>query len=206
MVILGIIMVPLGTAMVVGFRTVVGIQERLANSADVQQLSTYFPSDVASVDSDGVNPTTIVDEGVCQATASEQSLITFRWDKDLGDNGQTVVRYLARGTGTGSQVVRRICRGSAAPVETVLASHFGEDGQVAQAATYLTDPDDTDLPPTPICGTRRCYIDIHGAFDFHLEAQRRVEGEDGSGTPPGAPTNVHASAATSACACSGTRR
>ncbi len=190
-VILGIIMVPLGMAMVVGFRTVFGIQERLASAADVQKLSTYFPSDVASVDSDGVNPTRIEDEGVCKATAGEQSLITFRWDKDLGDNGQTVVRYVARGSGTGSQVVRRICRGSNTPVETVLASHFGEAGS-AQAATYLTDPDHTDLPPTPICGTRRCYIDIHGAYDFHLEAQRRVQGEDGSGTPPGAPTNVHA--------------
>ncbi|MGZ7018438.1 MAG: Ig-like domain-containing protein [Acidimicrobiia bacterium] len=190
-VILGIIMVPLGTAMVVGFRTVFGIQERLANSADVQRLSTYFPSDVASVDSDGVNPARVEDQGICKANATEQSLITFRWDKDLGENGQTVVRYLARGSGSNSEVVRRICRGSAAPVETVLANHFGEAGG-PEASSYLVDPDHTDLPPTPICGTRLCYIDIHGAYDFHLDAQRRVEGDSGTNKPPGAPTNVHA--------------
>ncbi len=94
-VILGIIIVPLGTAMVVGFRTVVGIDQRLASAADVRQLSAYFPSDVASVDTDGVNPVTVDDAGICQASPTEESLITFRWDQDLGEGGQTVVRYVA---------------------------------------------------------------------------------------------------------------
>ena len=191
-VILGIIMVPLGTAMVFAYRTVFGIQDRLANSADVQRLSTYFPSDVASVDADGVNPARVEDENICKATATEQSLITFRWDEDLGDGGQTVVRYVATGSGKDSKVVRRICRGSDAPVETVLAKNFGEGTGAPEASTYLTDPDHPDLPPTPVCGTTSCYIDIHGAYTFHLEAQRRVEGDDGSNSPPGAPTNVHA--------------
>jgi prepilin-type N-terminal cleavage/methylation domain-containing protein len=189
-VILGIIIVPLGTAMVVGFRTVVGIQERLAGSADVQQLSTYFPSDVASVDTDGVNPTTVDDQGVCKASPTEESLITFRWDQDLGTGGQTVVRYLGRGSGIDSELVRRSCRGSAAPVEIVLAKHFGTAGS-AEAATFLKTEDAVPVQ-TPVCGLRSCSIDIHGAFDFHLSAQRRVEGENGSGRPPGAPTNVHA--------------
>jgi len=188
-VILGIIMVPLGTAMVVGFRTVVGIQDRLANSADVQKLSTYFPSDVASVDSDGVNPTSVNDGGVCQASPTEESLITFRWDKDLGEGGQTVVRYFGRGSGLDSELVRRICRGSEPSVEVVLARHFGEEGG-PEASSYLIPEGETYT--TPVCGLRQCSIDIHGAYDFHLDAQRRVEGEDGSGRPPGAPTNVHA--------------
>ena len=137
-----------------------------------------------------MNPTRIEDEGICKATPTEQSLITFRWDADLGDNGQTVVRYLATGSGKHSEIVRRICRGSAAPVEIVLASNFGEAGG-PEASTYLTDPESPTVT-TPVCGVRKCYIDIHGAYDFHLDAQRRVEGDIGSDSPPAAPTNVHA--------------
>ena len=189
-VILGIIMVPLGTAMAFAYRTVFGMTERMAQTTDVRVLSTYFPSDVASVDTDGVNPTRVEDQGICKATASEQSLITFRWDKDLGENGQTVVRYLARGSGLDSELLRRACHGSDAPNETVLAKHFGEEGST-EAATFLRSEARPDVQ-TPLCGVRECSIDIHGAYDFHLSAQRRVEGQSGSGSPPSAPLNVHA--------------
>src|SRR3954451_24693915 len=73
-VILGIIMAPLGTAMVFGYRAVFGMTERMAQTTDVRVLSTYFPSDVASVDTDGVNPIRVDDQGICKATPSEQSL------------------------------------------------------------------------------------------------------------------------------------
>ncbi len=70
----------------------------------------------------------------------------------------------------------------------MLAKHFGEAGG-PEASSYLTP--DGETFPTPVCGLRQCYIAIHGAYDFHLDAQRRVEGANGSNRPPGAPTNVH---------------
>lgn len=186
-VILGVIMVPLGTAMVVGFRTVFGIQERLANVADVQKLSTYFPQDVQSVDADGVNPATVEDEGICKFNVGEASLITFRWDADLGNGGQTVVRYLARGSGVDSQIVRRVCRGDDPMVEIVVARHFGEVG-TQPASEYLL----ADDVQTPVCFPRTCLLEIHGAYDYKLEAQRRVEGDGDNRLPPGQPTDVNA--------------
>ena len=205
-VILGIIMVPLGTAMVFVVPHGVRHPGPAREPADVQRLSTYFPSDVASVDADGVNPARVEDESICKATATEQSLITFRWDEDLGDGGQTVVRYVATGNGKQSKVVRRICR-LERPVETVLAKNFGEAPAGRARGLHLPDRSDHTDCPRRRSAARRAHIDIHGAYDFHLEAQRRVEGDNGINRPPGAPTSVHAcSAASSGPASTGSTR
>ena len=75
--IIAIVVVPLSVAMVVGYRTVFGIEEKLARSGDAQRLASYFPGDVQSVDPTGVNPTDSTNVDVCppNPSAGETSLI-----------------------------------------------------------------------------------------------------------------------------------
>ncbi len=111
-------MVPLGTAMVVGFRTVFGIQERLANTADVQKLSTYFPSDVASVDSDGVNPVTGRRRGHLQGVGRPSSRSSR-----------------SAGTRTSATTARRSCGTSLAVPASTASSCAGSAGIELPAAS-----------------------------------------------------------------------
>ena len=96
------------------------------------------------------------------------------------------MRYIATGNGNDSQLVRRICRG-ARPAGRDRARqalrYRGQrgSGHVPEAPTYLPIP----TADAPVRRPRSCFIDIHGAYDFHLDAQRRVEGESGSDRPPG---------------------
>ena len=197
--VLGIIIVPLGMAISLGFRATVSTQQKLASAQDAQAISAYFPADVQSVDPSGVNPTDSVNESVCPTNPSdprqEYPLALFVWNQDLGVNGQTVVRYIARGQGANSQLVRRYCETtSTAPVDVVLASHFGS-GLTTAAKDYFTDVGAIDPArnETPACGTRSCTIVIHdGATTlFKLTANRRVAGTANNNTVPGAPTNAH---------------
>src|SRR5664279_6399534 len=128
-VILGIIMVPLGTAMVVGFRTVFDQQAAMSRTSDVQQLSSYFPADVGSVDATGVNPTDSNNVAICGANPlrDETSLITFVWNEDLGVSGQSMARYIAEGSGSNSKIVRRFCRGAADPTQPASATNDWTD-------------------------------------------------------------------------------
>ena len=206
-VILGIIMVPLGTAMAVGFRSVFSQQQQLGQSSDVEQLSAYFPGDVQSVDATGVNPTDSNNVAVCAADPlkDETSLITFVWDEDLGISGQTMARYIAEGSGKTSKIIRRFCRGAADPsqpasasndwTDITLASHFGTDAVPVQNADHYTITTDSAAPvpngTTPQCDAKSCFIEIHGAYDYRLSANRRVPGVDPDARPPDAPTDVH---------------
>jgi hypothetical protein len=195
--VLGIIMVPLAMAIAVGFRATLHTQERLEAAQDAQAVSAYFPPDVQSVDSTGFNPTDSVNMDVCPASASdvrvETPLALFVWNQDLGVNGQSVARYIARGTGRDSELVRRYCRTTSdTPVDSVLARNFGS-GTTVPAKDYFTDPGAVNPArnETPMCGSRTCTLLIHGTFDYRLEADRRVAGNSSNATIPGAPTNVH---------------
>lgn len=205
-VIIGIISAPLGAAMVFGFRTVFEQQASMARTADVRQLSTYFPADVASVDATGVNPTDSNNVNICAANplADETSLITFVWDEDLGIEGQSMARYLAKGSGKDSEIVRRFCRGAADPkipasatndwTDITLASHFGSDSPSKSAEQYTITTDPSAPVPngtTPQCTASSCFIEIHGEYDYRLNANRRVKGETPGVRPPDAPSNVH---------------
>lgn len=204
-VILGIIAAPLGMAMVLGFRTVFSQQQNLARTSDIQQLSSYFPSDVQSVDAQGVNPTDSNNKNICREDSSTQtSLITFVWDEDLGVSGQSMARYIAEGSGSDSKIVRRFCRGAADPsqpasatndwTDITVASHFGTDTGAKDAADYTitTDPHAPDPGKfTPQCTNKSCFIELHGAYDYRLDADRRVPGQAPGALAPDAPTNVH---------------
>ncbi len=198
-VILGIIAAPLGMAMVLGFRTAFSQQESISRTSDVQQLSSYFPSDVQSVDAQGVNPTDANNSAICREdpTADQTSLITFVWNEDQGISGQSMARYIAEGSGSSSKIVRRFCRGAADPsqpasssndwTDITVASHFGTDNPAQDAADYTTTTDPNAPKPgkhTPQCTDTSCFIEIHGAYDYRLDANRRVPGQSPNALPP----------------------
>src|SRR5690349_18388327 len=92
----GIVMVPLSMAMVVGYRTVFGAQQKLTSSTEAQLIASTFPADVQSAGATGVNPTDPVNVNTCAAKPEdgETPLIMFVWDEDLGVNNQSVARYV----------------------------------------------------------------------------------------------------------------
>jgi prepilin-type N-terminal cleavage/methylation domain-containing protein len=201
--ILGIIVVPLGTAMVFGLRTMFDTQEQLARTSDVRQLSAYFPADVQSVDATGVDPSDDNNAQICKADAGQTNLISFVWDEDLGISGQSMARYIATGEGKNSKIIRRFCRGAADPnqpatsendwTDITLASHFGTSGDTpASDYTKTTDPA-APIPGhiTPQCSATSCFIELHGAYEYRLNANRRVPGEAPGAHSPDAPTAVH---------------
>ena len=125
--------------------------------------------------------------GICKSESgqSRTTLITFRWDSDLGNGNQTVVRYIGRtparrARSSGASARRSTSRprpSSASPtrrsrpspcnaligcVEIVVAKNFGmNDGR--QAWEYLKTEDGDK---TPICFPRSCLLEIHGAYDY----------------------------------------
>ncbi len=183
--VLGIIMVPLGMAIALGFRATVSTQQRLASAQDAQAVSAYFPADVQSVDPTGFNPTDSVNENVCPANPSdpreEFPLALFVWNQDLGVNGQTVVRYIARGKGKDSELVRRYC-------ETTIDRAGGRGPRAATSAR--ADDRRQGLLHRPRCGEPGPQRDArvrepHAARSssttasttlFKLTANRRVAG------------------------------
>jgi prepilin-type N-terminal cleavage/methylation domain-containing protein len=187
---LGIVMVPLGMATVVGYRTVFGAQESLSGSTDAQLVAAIFPRDVQSAGATGVNPTDPVNENTCAARVEdgETPLIMFVWDEDLGVNNQSVARYIAKGVGAQSQIIRRYCKGTASSEDTVVARRFGT-GDLMEASLFTQAENGS---PTPQCDASSCSFEIHGAYDLRVSADRRVPGSAPGALVPDAPTNVHA--------------
>jgi prepilin-type N-terminal cleavage/methylation domain-containing protein len=190
--IIAIVVVPLSVAMVVGYRTVFGIEEKLARSGDAQRLASYFPGDVQSVDPTGVNPTDSTNVDVCppNPSAGETSLISFVWDQALGVTSQSVARYISKGRGSASTLIRRYCRGVDPPVDIKVASSFGAGSPDTgpDAATYFYDTESDEQ--TPLCDADSCTVKITGEYSYRLDVGRRVPGSGSYNTPPGKPTNV----------------
>ena len=136
-------LVPLGMAIALGYRTTFGVEQKLGQSGDAQVLSAYFPEDVQSVDRDGINPTDPINLEACpeRPLEGEGSLITFLWDQDLGVSGQSVARYVVKGRGSASELIRRFCKGTADPVDIVVARNFGSGSPETgpDASTFLVD-------------------------------------------------------------------
>ncbi|MGZ8805189.1 MAG: PulJ/GspJ family protein, partial [Microbacterium sp.] len=166
-VLLGIVMVPLSMATIVAWRTVFGIQQKLSSSADAQLLAATFPEDVQSAGATGVNPTDPVNADTCAVRAEdgETSLIMFVWDEDLGVSNQSVARYLAQGSGAESRIIRRFCKGNAAPQDTVVARNFGIAG-IKEASLFTVGANGA---PTPQCSATSCFIKITGEYSFQLD-------------------------------------
>jgi hypothetical protein len=187
---LGIVMVPLGMATITAWHTIFGIQQKLSSSADAQLLGATFPADVQSAGATGVNPTDPVNANTCAVRAEdgETPLIMFVWDEDLGVSNQRVARYLAKGSGSDSQIIRRFCKGTASSQDVVVARNFGLEG--IQEASLFTLGDNGLTSPQ--CTATDCYIQISGEYNFRLKVDRRVPGSAPGAFVPDAPTNVHA--------------
>ncbi len=187
---LGIVMVPLSMATIVGWKTVFGIQQKLSSSADAQLLGATFPADVQSAGATGVNPTDPVNQNTCAARPEdgETPLIMFVWDEDLGVSNQTVARYLAKGAGEESQIVRRFCQGTSSSEDVVVARNFGTPG-LREASLFTLGENGL---VTPQCSATKCWIRITGEYSFQLDVDRRVPGAAPGAFTPDAPTNVHA--------------
>lgn len=187
---LGIVMVPLSMATITAWHTVFGIQQKLSSSADAQLLGATFPADVQSAGATGVNPTDPVNANTCAVRAEdgETPLIMFVWDEDLGVSNQSVARYLAKGSGSDSQIIRRFCKGNAAAQDVVVARNFGLPG-IQEASLFTLG--DNGLP-SPQCTATSCLIKITGEYNFQLDVDRRVPGSAPGAFVPDAPTNVHA--------------
>lgn len=187
---LGIIMVPLGMATMTAWRVVYGIQQKLSSSADAQLLAATFPADVQSAGATGVNPTDPVNADTCavRAEEGETPLIMFVWDEDLGVSNQSVARYLAKGSGSDSKIIRRFCKGTASSQDVTVAGHFGTTG-IQEASLFTLDDDGLT---TPKCTSTECFIKITGEYEFQLKVDRRVPGSAPGAYVPDAPTNVHA--------------
>ncbi len=187
---LGIVMVPLGMATSTAWRTVFGIQQKLSSSADAQLLAATFPADVQSAGATGVNPTDPVNVNTCAARAEdgETPLIMFVWDEDLGVSNQSVARYLAKGSGADSMIIRRFCKGTDAAQDIVVARNFGLEG-IKEASLFTLG--DNGLT-SPQCTATSCLIKITGEYNFQLDVDRRVPGSAPGAYVPDAPTNVHA--------------
>jgi prepilin-type N-terminal cleavage/methylation domain-containing protein len=185
-VVLGIVMIPLSAALVLGYRTTFGVEERLSRSGDAQLLAAYWPADVQSADTNGVNPIDAAIQPLC--VGSGTTLITFAWDLD-DPSGPTVVRYAASGTGSNSKIVRRACIHGGSAASTTVARSFGEAGG-GDAESYLAV---VSGDQTPFCTVTECTIGIDGQYDYTITSRRRVPG-NGSVTldVPGRPTGVFA--------------
>ncbi len=187
---LGIVMVPLSMATITAWRTVFGAQQKLSSSADAQLLSATFPADVQSAGATGVNPTDPVNENTCAARPEdgETPLIMFVWDQDLGVSNQSVARYLAKGAGSDSEIIRRFCKGTASSVDTVVAHNFGTTG-IQEASLFTLGPNGLTSPQ---CTASTCFIKITGRYSFQVDVDRRTPGAAPGAYVPDAPTNVHA--------------
>ena len=197
--ILGIVIVPLAMAIALGYRTTFGVEQKLGQSGDAQVLSAYFPEDVQSVDADGINPTDPINQEACpeRPLDGEGSLITFLWDQDLGVSGQSVARYVTKGRGVGSELIRRFCKGIADPIDIVVARNFGSGSSQTgpDAATFLVEnPGTVGETQSPACAAdgSSCFVEINGDYKFRLDVNRRVPGVSGAASTPGKPTNAHA--------------
>ena len=117
-------------AISLGFRATLDTQQKLSAAPGRAGGVRVLPADVQSVDASGFNPTRLGERerlpGRPDRRSEEVPLALFVWNQDLGVNGQTVARVHRRGKGaTASSCAGTATTTSDAPVDSVLASHFG---------------------------------------------------------------------------------
>ena len=126
--ILGIVVVPLGAAIMIGLRTTDATQNRVKSSHDAELVSIYLPADIQSVgnkqDDVVVAPTANTD---CSGV---QNLVRLRWTSTeaLGDPHTYVAAY-AIGQSAGEwQLTRYYCVDSTQATSTVVARNLDGAG------------------------------------------------------------------------------
>jgi prepilin-type N-terminal cleavage/methylation domain-containing protein len=137
--ILGIIAVPLGSAVVGFFRNTDDTTRRLGESHDAQISAAYFAQDAASVGTRNwtVYPYALkqsVEVGApsggglypCGAAGTPDAVVRFAWDDPQSATGlPTVIRvaYVVQTVGAQRQLRRIVCSGSSSPTSNVVLAH-----------------------------------------------------------------------------------
>lgn len=122
---LGIVMVPLATAFVVGGRTFENTRDRLEGSTSSLFTSAYWAGDVQSADSITTSGAPCAGTGV--------NVVTFAWAADPGATttptslpvAMTKVSYARIDSGDGSQLVRVLCPAGGSPATNTVVPRLG---------------------------------------------------------------------------------
>jgi prepilin-type N-terminal cleavage/methylation domain-containing protein len=139
MVVLGLIMVPLGNAVIQLIRLTDDTSRRLSESHDMQTAAAYFASDVQSVGTrdwsaypyplrPSVEQNVAAAGGLypCGAAGTPAAVVRLAWDDPAGaSSAPDVVRVAYVVTTVGAELrLRRIqCVGSATPVSDIVLAH-----------------------------------------------------------------------------------
>jgi prepilin-type N-terminal cleavage/methylation domain-containing protein len=139
-VLLGVIAVPLGSALISFFHNTNATNDRLAESHDAQIASAYFAQDVQSIgvrNWTGTGPfplTTSVETNApprsgtfpCGLTADANAIVRMAWDDPTSSTARrtVIVSYVVRQVGTEKQLHRMRCDdGTANPTSDVVLAH-----------------------------------------------------------------------------------
>jgi prepilin-type N-terminal cleavage/methylation domain-containing protein len=131
-VILGVIVVPLGTGLEVMLRNEGGVATRLSESHDAQIAASYFGIDALSADVSGTVASGGNSDTRCDGPGTTP-IVRFAWTQYNASNTVTSYSLVAYATESGSgsryTMTRRMCQGttyqtlSGVPVSSVYISH-----------------------------------------------------------------------------------
>jgi len=184
--ILGVVVIPISSAMVVGFRSTESSEAGLTASVNRDQLSERFTKDVAEVDAAGASTDTT---RTCGSPASPNTLFVNFNRTRLSTAGVTTidrVSYWAVGSGKNINVERFACTNVSATgsdpggARSVVAKRLGTPGanrnDVVLAIYSAETADDGGMIGREPCTEFQCGIEISGRYKMQVTAQRRLFG------------------------------
>ena len=105
--VLGIILLPLTTAMAIGYRTLDQTSNRLTSSSDAEFLASYLPSDIKSSDTGAT--TGITCSGQSAVTSANAKLQLNLPAAPLAGVATAVIVYWVKSVTGGFQLMRSVC-------------------------------------------------------------------------------------------------
>lgn len=175
--VLGIIVVPLASALSLSLRATSSIGAQIDASNAQDSITGYFTGDVASLDPTGFNT---VASTACQSaswTSADTLLANFNSTNASGVTNR--VSYWVTGSGRNIALIRRSCAAipnynavSTGGNAVTLATNVGNFTSVA--ATTITGGRGTS--GTTVCDEYACTIKVNGRFSYSITAQRRSFG------------------------------
>jgi prepilin-type N-terminal cleavage/methylation domain-containing protein len=191
-VIIGIIVVPLGNALLSYFRYNDEINSRLSASHDAQIAAAYFAQDVQSVGTrDWSTPAFPLAQSIeqnapaaggrfpCGPAGTPVAVVRFAWDDPTDATGApAVVRvaYVVVTSGDERQLRRLSCGGSTTPTSTLVLAHNLDQDRVNDPAVAVTCSSSCTAatPPQYVTMTLRIEDPANGgSFTVTLTGQRR---------------------------------
>ena len=153
-VVIGIIVVPLGNALLTYLRHTDHVNQRLSASHDAQIAAAYFAQDVQSVGTRdwSAHPFPLVQSveqdapatgGLfpCGPAGTPNAVVRFAWDDPTNATGApSVVRvaYVVSSSGDERQLRRLTCRGSTTPTSTLVLAHNLDQDLPGNAAVSVS--------------------------------------------------------------------